>query len=37
MHPMHKKIGIGVLVSGSGSNLQSIINSIYNGTLDAEI
>jgi phosphoribosylglycinamide formyltransferase 1 len=34
---MHKKVGIGVLVSGSGSNLQSIIDHIENGTLDAEI
>lgn len=34
---MRKKVGIGVLVSGSGSNLQSIIDHIENGTLDAEI
>ncbi len=34
---MHKKVGIGVLVSGSGSNLQSIIDHIESGTLDAEI
>jgi phosphoribosylglycinamide formyltransferase-1 len=34
---MHKKVGLGVLVSGSGSNLQSIIDHIENGTLDAEI
>ena len=34
---MRKKICIGVLVSGSGSNLQSIIDHIENGTLDAEI
>jgi phosphoribosylglycinamide formyltransferase-1 len=34
---MHKKVGIGVLVSGSGSNLQSIIDHIEKGTLDAEI
>jgi len=34
---MLQKIGIGVLVSGSGSNLQSIIDHIEDGTLDAEI
>jgi phosphoribosylglycinamide formyltransferase 1 len=34
---MLKKIGIGVLVSGSGSNLQSIIDHIESGRLDAEI
>jgi phosphoribosylglycinamide formyltransferase 1 len=34
---MLKKIGIGVLVSGSGSNLQSIIDQIEAGRLDAEI
>lgn len=34
---MHKKVGIGILVSGSGSNLQAIIDHIENGTLDAEI
>lgn len=34
---MIKKVGIGVLVSGSGSNLQSIIDHIEAGTLDAEI
>jgi phosphoribosylglycinamide formyltransferase-1 len=34
---MHNKVGIGVLVSGNGSNLQSIIDHIKNGTLDAEI
>ncbi len=34
---MRNKVGIGVLVSGSGSNLQSIIDHIENGTLDAEI
>jgi len=32
-----KKVGIGVLVSGSGSNLQSIMDHIEAGTLDAEI
>jgi len=37
MHLMLKKVGIGVLVSGSGSNLQSIIDHIEGGTLDAEI
>jgi phosphoribosylglycinamide formyltransferase-1 len=37
MHIMIKKVGIGVLVSGSGSNLQSIIDHIEAGTLDAEI
>jgi phosphoribosylglycinamide formyltransferase 1 len=34
---MKRKFAIGVLVSGSGSNLQSIINSIEQGRLDAEI
>jgi len=34
---MSRKVGIGVLVSGSGSNLQSIIDHIESGTLDAEI
>lgn len=34
---MLKKVGIGILVSGSGSNLQSIIDHIEGGTLDAEI
>lgn len=34
---MLKKVNIGVLVSGSGSNLQSIIDHIEAGTLDAEI
>lgn len=34
---MVKKIPIGVLVSGSGSNLQSLIDHIEQGTLDAEI
>ncbi len=34
---MVKKVGIGVLVSGSGSNLQSIIDHTEAGTLDAEI
>lgn len=34
---MEKKLGIGVLVSGSGSNLQSIIDHIEKGLLDAEI
>lgn len=34
---MGKKIGIGVLVSGSGSNLQAIIDRIEEGKLDAEI
>jgi phosphoribosylglycinamide formyltransferase-1 len=37
MRIMQKKVGIGVLVSGSGSNLQSIIDHIEAGTLDAEI
>jgi phosphoribosylglycinamide formyltransferase-1 len=32
-----KKIGIGVLVSGSGSNLQSLIDNIEAGRLDAKI
>jgi phosphoribosylglycinamide formyltransferase-1 len=34
---MREKIGIGVLVSGSGSNLQSLIDHIESGTLDSEI
>jgi phosphoribosylglycinamide formyltransferase 1 len=34
---MADKIRIGVLVSGNGSNLQSIINTAEAGTLDAEI
>jgi len=34
---MMKRIGIGVLVSGSGSNLQSLIEHIEGGRLDAEI
>lgn len=34
---MKKKLTIGVLVSGSGSNLQSIIDKIEEGTLDASI
>ena len=34
---MLKKLGIGVLVSGGGSNLQSIIDHAEAGTLDAEI
>jgi len=34
---MLRKVGIGVLVSGSGSNLQSIIDHIEGGRLDAEI
>jgi phosphoribosylglycinamide formyltransferase-1 len=34
---MKKKLNIGVLVSGSGSNLQSIIDHIEKGLLDAEI
>ena len=34
---MLKKIRIGVLVSGSGSNLQSLIDHIEGGRLDAEI
>lgn len=34
---MKKKIAIGVLVSGSGSNLQSIIDEIEAGNLDAVI
>ena len=33
----NKKIRIAVFVSGSGSNLQSIIDSIENGTLNCEI
>jgi phosphoribosylglycinamide formyltransferase-1 len=34
---MARRIGIGVLVSGGGTNLQSLINHIDDGTLDAEI
>ncbi|MCE5263518.1 MAG: phosphoribosylglycinamide formyltransferase [Deltaproteobacteria bacterium] len=34
---MVEKISIGVLVSGGGSNLQSLIDNIEQGTLDAEI
>ena len=34
---MNSKLGIGVLVSGSGSNLQSIIDRIEEGRLAAEI
>ena len=34
---MKKKVNLGVLVSGSGSNLQSIIDSIERGLLDADI
>ena len=34
---MLKKVGIGVLVSGSGSNLQSLIDHIEGGRLDADI
>ncbi|MHB8908321.1 MAG: phosphoribosylglycinamide formyltransferase [Syntrophales bacterium] len=34
---MRKKVDIGVLVSGSGSNLQSIIDHIEKGMLDASI
>jgi phosphoribosylglycinamide formyltransferase 1 len=34
---MVKKISVGVLVSGSGSNLQSLIDHVEQGTLDAEI
>jgi len=34
---MAKKISLGVLVSGRGSNLQAIIDSINNGKLDATI
>jgi phosphoribosylglycinamide formyltransferase 1 len=37
MPAMQNKISIGVLVSGSGSNLQSIIDHIEAGTLDADI
>ncbi|MFA4916475.1 MAG: phosphoribosylglycinamide formyltransferase [Syntrophales bacterium] len=34
---MRKKLSIGILVSGSGSNLQSIIDNIEKALLDAEI
>ena len=32
-----KKVKIGVLVSGRGSNLQAIIDNIENGSLSAEL
>ena len=32
-----KKIRLGVLVSGRGSNLQAIIDNIANGSLSAEL
>jgi len=34
---MEKKIRIGVLVSGRGSNLQAIIDNIEQGSLSAEL
>ena len=34
---MKKKVNLGILVSGSGSNLQSIVDSIAGGLLDADI
>jgi phosphoribosylglycinamide formyltransferase-1 len=34
---MRKKVPIGILVSGSGSNLQAIIDRIEEGRLDGEI
>ncbi|MEA1936036.1 MAG: phosphoribosylglycinamide formyltransferase, partial [Thermodesulfobacteriota bacterium] len=34
---MKKKVNIGVLVSGSGTNLQSIIDNSEKGLLDADI
>lgn len=34
---MRKKVNIGVLVSGSGSNLQAIIDNVEKGLLDADI
>ena len=34
---MVKKVFLGVLVSGSGSNLQSLIDHVERGALDAEI
>jgi phosphoribosylglycinamide formyltransferase-1 len=34
---MAKKLTLGVLISGDGSNLQAIIDAIENGKLDAEI
>ena len=34
---MKSRLGIGILVAGSGSNLQSIIDNIERGTLTAEI
>ena len=34
---MTKRLKIGVLGSGSGSNMQSILDAIAQGTLDAEM
>jgi len=34
---MARKVALGVLISGNGSNLQAIINAIESGRLDAEI
>lgn len=35
--PLHKKIKLGVLVSGRGSNLQSIIEACEQNTIDAKV
>jgi phosphoribosylglycinamide formyltransferase-1 len=34
---MGKKLALGVLVSGSGTNLQAILDAIHAGSLDAEV
>jgi len=34
---MARKVSLGVLISGNGSNLQAIIDAIEKGTLDAEV
>ncbi|MDP6559824.1 MAG: phosphoribosylglycinamide formyltransferase, partial [Candidatus Binatia bacterium] len=34
---MAKKVPLGVLISGSGTNLQAIIDAIKGGSLDASI
>ena len=37
MHKTHDKLKLGVLVSGSGSNLQAILDACVAGTLDAQV